>query len=166
MEIFLEQTSLQEFFKVDFLDIASSRLPSIDFSIEVGTTSSIDKKVSTVIKCENDEVIIESPHPYPDNSETYIAVEVPNALEYTITFDERSRTEKNFDYICFYKNDEHNEYWGDGNYSGRDGDENFPGTSDRPPLIIDASRFVVYFKSDGSTNDWGYRIKVFIMSII
>eukprot|EP01035_Chromulina_nebulosa_P021579 gene21579-27938_t len=127
MESFLEQTSLQDFFKVDFLDIASSRLPSIDFSIAGGEKSD-GKTVSTITKCESNEILIESPHPYPDNSETYVVVEVPNALEYTIAFDERSRTEKNFDYICFYKNDDHNEYWGDGNYSGRDGEENFPGT--------------------------------------
>ena len=166
METFLEQSPLQEFFKADFLDTINSVLPSINLSQEPGSIINCEKVNKKITKCENSEVIIESPHPYLDNSELYVVVELPNALQYTIVFDERSKTEKNFDYICFYKNDEHNEYWGDGNYSGRNGDENFPGTGDRLPLVIDASRFVVYFKSDGSTNDWGYRIKVVSLIIL
>ena len=27
-------------------------------------------------------------------------------------------------------------------------------------LVIPASRFVVYFHSDGSNNDWGYKISI------
>jgi hypothetical protein len=37
---------------------------------------------------------------------------------------------------------------------------NFPGLDGKPPLTIPASSFVLHFHSDGSNNDWGYKIKV------
>ena len=30
----------------------------------------------------------------------------------------------------------------------------------RSPLVIPASRFVIYFHSDNATNDWGYKVTV------
>ena len=37
------------------------------------------------------------------------------------------------------------------------GSENFPGTGDREPLVIEGSSCVLHFRSDSSTNDWGYK---------
>ena len=37
------------------------------------------------------------------------------------------------------------------------GSENFPGTGDREPLVIEGSSCVLHFHSDSSTNDWGYK---------
>jgi hypothetical protein len=50
-------------------------------------------------------VLVESPHPYRDNTEEYTVVEVPDAISYTITFDPRTKTEANYDFIRFYKDD-------------------------------------------------------------
>ena len=43
---------------------------------------------------------IESPHPYNDNSEEYVVVDTPGALSFTITFDERTKTESNYGGLC------------------------------------------------------------------
>ena len=47
-----------------------------------------------------------------------------------ISFDERTQTEWNYDYVMFYKDESHTEYWGDvdsGKYMGRNGYDNWPG---------------------------------------
>ena len=112
------------------------------------------------IKGVKEKEIVESPHPYHDNTSSYTEVAIEGAISYTITFDPRTRTEQGHDYIRFYKDSNHSDYWGSDKYSGgRSGSRsNWPGCADNPPLIIPASKFVVYFKSDGSNNDWGYRI--------
>jgi hypothetical protein len=105
------------------------------------------------------EKIIESPHPYSDNMDTYETVEFPGASKLSVSFDPLSRTEDNCDYIIFYKDDSHSTYWGESKYhGGRNGTANFP-TAARP-LIIDSSKFVFYFHSDGGVNDYGYKITV------
>jgi len=113
-------------------------------------------------KGSRDTIVIESPHPYRDNSDEYTVVHEEGALSYTITFDPRSKTEANYDFIKFYKDDAHNDFWGEEKYTGGRGGSsmNWPGTEGRPALIIPAERFVVYFKSDGSNNDWGYKINI------
>jgi hypothetical protein len=62
--------------------------------------------------------IIESPHPYNHNMDTYWVVEVEGATSYTVTFDPQTKTERNYDYVRIYKDDSHNEYWGDEKYTG------------------------------------------------
>ena len=37
---------------------------------------------------------------------------------------------------------------------------NFPGLDGKPPLVIAASSVVLYFRSDGSNNDWGYKFTI------
>jgi hypothetical protein len=49
--------------------------------------------------------VVESKHPYADNTDEYTVVEVPGATSYSITFDALSRTEANYDYIVFYQDD-------------------------------------------------------------
>jgi hypothetical protein len=109
-------------------------------------------------KGSRDSITIESPHPYLDNTDDYTVVQEEGALSYTITFDPRTRTESNYDFIRFYKDSSHTEYWGEDKYTGGRGGSsmNWPGMEGRPPLIIPASSFVIHFKTDGSNNDWGY----------
>lgn len=113
-------------------------------------------------KGSRDTITIESPHPYRDNTDEYTVVQEEGALSYTITFDPRTRTESNYDFIRFYKDNNHQEYWGEEKYTGGRGGSsmNWPGFEGRPPLVIPASSFVIYFKTDGSNNDWGYIIQI------
>ena len=100
--------------------------------------------------------------PYPDSANEYKTIEIPGASGYNITFSPESRTEHSYDFVRFYKDDRHNEYWGENKYSGGQGgtSRNFPGVDGHPPLVIPASKFVFHFQSDGSRNDWGYKIIV------
>ncbi len=54
---------------------------------------------------EKNTHIVESRHPYSDNMDEYTPVEVEGATSYTITFDAASKTEQNYDYVRFYKDD-------------------------------------------------------------
>ncbi|OQR96419.1 HECT E3 ubiquitin ligase [Achlya hypogyna] len=99
---------------------------------------------------------LESSHPYSDNMDMYWKVELPGARRIKVVFDPRSKTEAGCDYLCFYSATDRAVTYGDTQYTGRGGAENWPGTGGRPPLLIDADRFEVYFHSDGSGNDWGF----------
>ena len=120
--------------------------------------ASVDKHMLQVGATSSCSFNIESLHPYRDNVEDYTVMEVPGAISYTISFDARSQIETSYDFLRFYKGDDHNDFWGEEKYTGRAGEQNFPGFGGRPPLVIPASRFVVYFHSDAQTNDWGYKI--------
>jgi len=69
-------------------------------------------------------------HPYRHNVNEYSAVNIPNAISYTIIFDEQTSTEPIHDFIRFYRDDCHEEYYGatkySGGYNGSPG--NWPGT--------------------------------------
>jgi len=102
-------------------------------------------------------VVIESDHPYADNSSREWLVEVPGAASYKVTFDGQTATEPNYDYVSFYLMD--GTLVGKEKYSGgREGSEKlFPGIGSEPPLEISAPKFKVVFTSDNSKNDWGFK---------
>jgi ankyrin repeat protein len=112
---------------------------------------------------------LESAHPYADDMNEYTPIEVAGALSYLITFDEQSSMERDCDFITFYKDGRHTEYWGEQKYTGRNITKlsnNFPGINDRAPLEIPAGRFVVYFHSDNNGTDWGYKIHVAVRRLV
>jgi len=92
----------------------------------------------------------------------YYTVRVSGARKLKVVFDEQSCTENGADYLRFYKDDSHSDVWGDNQYTGgKDGGtSNWPGMQGRDALIIPANSFVVYFKTDGSVNAWGYKIYI------
>ena len=100
-------------------------------------------------------LLLQSTHPYADNMDNYETVSIPGALSLTVSFDPLSSTELNCDYIRFYKDSSHSEFWGESSYwGGRNGSQkNFPGVDGQAPLVIPADNFVMYFHSDGSNND-------------
>lgn len=88
---------------------------------------------------------------------------VPNAKKLIITFDVETRTESNCDYMDLFTDDSHSnkvpnsERW----TGGKDGgSSNWPGIQGRPPFVMDGNSFVIYFHSDGSVNDWGWKMYV------
>jgi len=86
-------------------------------------------------------------------------VQFPGAKKVLIYFDPKTSTEKDSDYVRFYKDERHVEYYGESAYSGCAGKGNWPGCGGRPPLVIDSDSFVVYFHSDSTGNDWGYKFQ-------
>jgi hypothetical protein len=111
---------------------------------------------------EGPMLVIESEHPYRHNTNEFTTVLVPGAVSYTITFHENTRTEVVHDYIKFYDDETHTEYFGCGKYSGgaMGSTRNWPGTDGRPPLYIPASKFIIHFKTNGTINDWGFRMQI------
>jgi len=83
-------------------------------------------------------------------------------VSYSIRFTEETRTEAIYDFVKFYDNETHTEYFGSGKYSGGTNGSscNWPGVGHRPPLIIPASKFIIHFKTNGSVNDWGFRMQI------
>jgi len=103
------------------------------------------------------EKVFESKHPYDNNTKQTFEVSFRGAVKLTIEFDPQSRTETGCDYLVLYKDRSKRERWGLDKYSGR---EQWPGCGGRPPLEIPANSFVVYWYTDGSNNDWGWRFTV------
>jgi hypothetical protein len=105
---------------------------------------------------------IDSDHPYKHNTSEYISVAVPGAVGYSISFSDNTATESIHDYIKFFKDDTHTDFWGCGKYSGgmENTPSNWPGQNGRPALSIPAPKFVAYFKTNGSLNDWGFQMIV------
>ncbi|KAF0700488.1 Aste57867_9018 [Aphanomyces stellatus] len=102
----------------------------------------------------------ESRHPYADSLDVYEVVNIKNAKSLKITFNPASRTEHECDYLVFYKDESQTERWGEDRYSGRDGSENFPGIGGRSSLEIPSDHFVLYWHTDSSNNDWGYKFTI------
>eukprot|EP01038_Epipyxis_sp_PR26KG_P004688 gene4688-6584_t len=111
---------------------------------------------------EGPMLVIESEHPYRHNTNEYINVQIPGAVAYSISFHENTRTEAIYDYIKFYDDDKHTHQFGANKYSGGTNDthSNWPGLQNRPPLIINAPKFIIYFKTNGTINDWGFRMHI------
>lgn len=104
---------------------------------------------------------VESPHPYLPNTDTYETIRFPGANYLSIYFDSQTSTETNQDYITLYKDDSYGSHWGtEQRFSGDQGKGGWPGIGGSAPLIIPADSFVLHFHSDGSRQDWGYKITV------
>ncbi|KAI9995221.1 hypothetical protein PInf_012271 [Phytophthora infestans] len=153
----ISATSLRLF---DFLKGNASKMLELMVNLDV-LVSMIDPKkrehvmenVSMAVKSET----MESSHEYENNLDTLTELQVPGATRMVITFDPRSRSEVNYDYLTFYKDKSPGEYYDSQFYSGRDSEQNWPGVGDNPPLIIESDHCFVYFHTDGSNTDWGYK---------
>lgn len=100
----------------------------------------------------------ESAHPYASNTNETIILSMPRAERITIVFDSQSATERDYDYLIFWKDDTRSERWHpEEKLTGRNGSENWPGCGGRPPLVIEGDSAVIQWMSDGSNEDWGWR---------
>lgn len=151
------------------LDISSKDLFNATFIEKVSGRLSINKtqvkkdgKKKSKKRFEGEEIIVESAHPYSDSSDEYKTIQVDRAIAYEIVFDNQTCTEPNYDFLTLFKDDSHTDFWGENKYTGGRGGStrNYPGIEDRPPLTVSAEKFVVYFHSDGSGNDWGYKMTI------
>lgn len=100
--------------------------------------------------------IFESKHNYDSHTNHYETVtsfdeSLPGLL---VAFDPRSTTDSS-SVVRFYKDDRHQEYWGNSQYSG----QMWPGCGEVPPLFIPSKSFVLHFASS-EASAWGFRIRV------
>ena len=101
----------------------------------------------------------ESDHPYTANLDRLTEMSFPGALRIVCVFDDRCRTENNYDYVKFWKDSNKLETWHPNieKFTGRNGSENWPGYGGRPPLVIEGDSAWIEFHTDGSNEDWGWR---------
>ncbi|OQR86230.1 HECT E3 ubiquitin ligase [Achlya hypogyna] len=109
---------------------------------------------------KNTALTFQSGHPYGNSIDAYQTVAIEGATALRITFDERCRTEHDYDYVKFYKDDSYSDVWGAPLYTGRDGSENWPGFGGREALEIPSNKCVLYWHSDSSGNDWGWKVQI------
>ena len=105
-------------------------------------------------------VTIETNHPYEDNMDQYWDVDFKDTDLLIVTFDELSATERSNDYVQFFSDRSKSIQYGSNKYHGGAGNRNWPGVQGTEPLRIEASKCVVYFHSDGSRTDWGFRLHI------
>jgi len=107
---------------------------------------------------EAEYVVMESDHPYKDNADDMKPLELPGHESMLVWFDPQTKTEKKYDYLTFWHDEGKAAHYGEKKYSGgKDGSSgNWP-TFDNP-LHIPAGKCTVGFVSDGSNNDWGWRL--------
>ena len=105
-------------------------------------------------------IVIESQHPYENNSCLFWDVSIPGAEGIEVCFDPRSSISGYDDCVRFYKDATHTDYWGEDKYRGAprwgNGKKNFP-TVDAP-LLIPASSVVVHLFSGHLHNEWGFKL--------
>ena len=99
--------------------------------------------------------IFESSHPYTANTDIRIPIEFPGTSQIALFFDHQTRTETTYDYLTIFKETSGKDFWGEARYSGPHG---WPGTDGKKPILIPADHCCVHFHSDGSKQDWGWRI--------
>lgn len=133
-------------FSVDFsseLILQVLRLSTLLASFSSGRPESL-LGISTV------KQVFESAHPYPDNADMDYRVEVAGAVFYTLEFDPQCKSERNFDYL---------ELWTDEEKTTRlfrwQGDS-WP----QGPLTIKQPSLFFSFHSDQSSSFWGWKIAI------
>lgn len=111
--------------------------------------TSADTPVQTLL-------LVGSPHYYWSSMTFYTTIAIPNSAGYYVRFDNRSCTEKTYDYVSFYTNPLLLSHYGNASYSGCS--SNYFNRFE--PFYISASSFGVYFHSDSSSNFWGFMLDV------
>jgi hypothetical protein len=124
----------------------------------LGSNAQLDLEMSlcsllTLQQSAPKRIAFESPHPYPDDSDSVHKISIPGAVRLEIAFDPQSRTESGCDYVRFVLPD--GRVVGDDKYTGRGGSAHWAGVGSIPALIVEGSEVEARFHSDGSTNDWG-----------
>jgi hypothetical protein len=96
---------------------------------------------------------VESGHPYRGPVRMYYSVSFPGADHLSIRFDSLSKIGTT-DYVTIYQDNTYTTTWGPAKIQN-----NWPGASGRPPLVIPTDHFVVFFYADVTTlPDWGFKL--------
>jgi hypothetical protein len=113
--------------------------------------------------------VVETEHPHQAHTDSYWTITFPGAAYLSLCFDERSKTEHfspgetPSDYVTVYKDhtktqnkiQRHN---GAEKIAGTNS-ETWPGVSG-PPMTVPGDTCVVHFHSDGSGEEWGFKLTV------
>ena len=98
-------------------------------------------------------VIDETPHPYDNNMDYERHYDFPSAVEITITFDPRSKSEANCDWLQIFTDKD----------CTKKLTEKLSGATQqkwKDKIVTTAKHLTFKFHSDGSVNDWGYLAQI------
>jgi hypothetical protein len=99
--------------------------------------------------------VVESGHPYHHNLDTIKTWDFPGAREVRITFDSRSATEHNCDYLRIYRDPRRRDQDLLVQLTGPSGSGCW-----NTAIATTSTQITFYFHSDGSVNDWGYKATI------
>lgn len=119
-----------------------------------GQRSAPEKRRRRITGTTSKSVVVESPHPYLDNSDVRECVSFPGATSLEITFSGQEKTESGYDWLGF-TNSDYSRVTG-GKWSG----DNSSWPKPQQKIVIKGSKLYYVFKSDGSTHYWGYKFTV------
>jgi hypothetical protein len=98
---------------------------------------------------------------YPPSTEIFEEVHFPGASFMELAFDQETSTEFGSDCITIYKDATFSDYWGESKFmSGKASPDPRPGGIPLKPLIINADRCFVHFRSDKVGGDRGFRLTI------
>ena len=100
---------------------------------------------------------MESDHPYRNDMRELRRVKIPGARRLRIEFGDGCRTEDGYDYIQFFLDEKKLLRVGESKYCGRGGTE---WKQKYAPLEITGNELFIYWHTDGSNTDWGWRLSV------
>ncbi|TYZ57747.1 hypothetical protein PybrP1_007755 [[Pythium] brassicae (nom. inval.)] len=145
---------------IEFLKEGAQKMASLLRSVEAVSTAlnlgAQERAVESVIVDYKMETM-ESAHEYANSYDDFKELRIAGATKIVVTFDPKSRTELNYDYVTFFKDRTKRDFYGIPQYSGRDSEYTWPGVGSNPPLVIESDHCFVAFHTDQSNTDWGYR---------
>ena len=133
--------------------------------LDVAERGSEFLRMLTSNETEPNSIVVESDHPYQNNMEGVVKeISFEESDEkgtgMKIWFDPRSCSENNYDYVSFHSSSDKTpaSRIGAEKYTGgRDGSaKNYP--TEAAPLFVPGRKVYVAMFSDGSNNDWGWKI--------
>lgn len=134
--------------KLLLLDACADALVTGDASLF--TDAFLEAAYNPVAKTEE---VFETTHPYDNNQDLMYEFVCPGVEYLMVRCDTRCRSENNYDYLAFYGDKERTRELK--RCTGRDESANWPAE-----FRLDTDRVYMHFHSDGSNNDWGFRLTV------
>ena len=117
------------------------------------------KYLTTLKKTRAKVKVLESRHPYSDDLDEVTELSIPGAKYLKIVFDKRSATERGADFVEIYKDRNGNSgNWNSSPYTGRRRRKFWAGVDGVPACIVKSDTCWIHFRTDGSDNDWGYKL--------
>ena len=106
------------------------------------------------------EKVVESAHPYADNMDQMWEIRIPGVKKIRITFDEKSATETDNDYLYILDTDRVKKLYKHKIHGRSSGERHWPGVGNSPPIVIQGDCCVIHMITDAGVVDWGFKATI------
>ena len=135
-----------------------SLMSMLDFSFNYMKSCPITELVTPDIKAL--VKVVESAHPYTDNMDQIWEVRIPGVKKLRITFDEKSATETDNDYLYIFDIDRVKKLYKHKIHGRNSGESHWPGVGICPPVLIQGDSCVLHMITDAGVVDWGFKATI------